>query len=247
MATYYVDYENVHNGGMKGIEEVGSNDLVYVFYSGVANTMTMETIKKLLQSSCSIEFIETSNGTANSLDFQLITLLYATINSDDYHYIISNDKGYDASISMAKRISIDSVMRFNTIYGAMKDYEKHLAEYAEQEAENKVADELEPARSDSASDGDTESLLTTVEAAIVDAFEKNRNDATSEYIQKLLEQECDIALSPEKLDITCEGVAKSSTKMELYKFLRHNLGDKDGRLIYGAVCDSWGELVVMAS
>ena len=38
MATYYVDYENVHNGGMKGIEEVGSNDLVYVFYSAVANT-----------------------------------------------------------------------------------------------------------------------------------------------------------------------------------------------------------------
>ena len=41
MATYYVDYENVHNGGMKGIEEVGSNDLVYVFYSAVANTMTV--------------------------------------------------------------------------------------------------------------------------------------------------------------------------------------------------------------
>ena len=54
-------------------------------------------------------------------------------------------------------------------------------------------------------------------------------------------------LSQEKLDITCEGITKSSTKMELYKFLRHNLGDKDGRLIYGAVCDNWGELVVMAS
>jgi len=247
MATYYVDYENVHNGGMKGIEEVGSNDLVYVFYSAVANTMTMETIKKLLQSSCAIEFIETSNGTVNSLDFQLITLLYATIDSDDYHYIISNDKGYDASISMAKRINLENVTRFNTIYGAVKDYEKHLAEYAEQEAASITTDETEPVRTDTDLNSDTEALLSTVESAIVDAFEEKRNEATSEYVQKLLEQESELTLSEEKLNITCEGITKSSTKMELYKFLRHNLGDKDGRLIYGAVCDSWGELVVMAS
>ena len=28
MATYYIDYENVHNGGMKGIEEVVKKRLV---------------------------------------------------------------------------------------------------------------------------------------------------------------------------------------------------------------------------
>lgn len=33
MATYYVDYENVHNGGIKGIEEADSNSLVYIMYS----------------------------------------------------------------------------------------------------------------------------------------------------------------------------------------------------------------------
>lgn len=247
MATYYVDYENVHNGGMKGVDEVGSDDLVYVFYSVAANTMTMDTIKKLLRSTCAVEFIETPNGTLNSLDFQLITLLYANIDRDDYHYIISNDKGYDASISMAKRIDIDSVMRFNTIYGAVKDYEKHLAEYAELDEENKIPDENEQVHTDTDANSDTETLLATVESAIVDAFAEEKDETTSELVQKLLEQESGLTISKEKLVITCEGISKSSTKMELYKFLRHNLGDKDGRLIYGAVCDSWGELVVMAS
>lgn len=240
MATYYVDYENVHNGGMKGIEEVRSNDLVYVFYSAVANTMTMETIKKLLQSSCAIEFIETSNGTANALDFQLITLLYATVDSDDYHYIISNDKGYDASVSMANRININNVMRFNTIFGAVKDYEKHLAEYeAEQEAENDTSTGTDAiALSDGVVANSVEIIPVVAELHISE---------TTEFVQKLLEQDSELTLSQEKLNIICEGITKSSTKMELYKYLRHNLGDKDGRLIYGVVCDSWGELSAMAS
>lgn len=243
MATYYVDYENVHNGGMKGIEEVRSNDLVYVFYSAVANTMTMETIQKLLQLSCAIEFIETSNGTANSLDFQLITLLYSTIDSDDYHYIISNDKGFDASISMAKRININSVIRFNTIYGAMKDYEKHLAEYAaEQETEAETTNGTDTTTLPAGAETDNVEIVP-VPVVIAPCT----SSETSDYVQKLLEQQSELTLSQEKLDITCEGIIKSSTKAELYKYLRHNLGDKDGRLIYGAVCDSWGDLVAMAS
>ncbi len=247
MATYYVDYENVHNGGMKGIEAVGRDDLVYVFYSEVANTMTMETIKKLMQSSCAIEFIDVSTGTLNALDFQLITLLYATIDSDDYHYIITNDKGYDASIAMAKRINLENVMRFNTIFGATKDYEKHLAEYAEQNAKSETADESEPEPVTTEPGIDEETLITNVESAIINAFEKKSNEATSELIQKLLAKESELTLSQEKIDIACEGITMASTKMELYKFLRHNLGDKDGRLVYDAVSDSWGEFVVMAS
>ena len=135
--------------------------------------------------------IRSSDGTANALDFQLITLLYATVDSDDYHYIISNDKGYDASVSMANRININNVMRFNTIFGAVKDYEKHLAEYeAEQEAENDTSTGTDAG---TLSDG---VVTSTVE--IIPVVAELHISETTEFVQKLLEQDSELTLSQEK-------------------------------------------------
>ena len=78
-------------------------------------------------------------------------------------------------------------------------------------------------------------------------YDESSNLRKGKMVKIRLQGTTNEILSQEKFDITCEGITKSSTKMEFYKFLRHNLGDKDDRLIYGAVCDSWGELVVMAS
>lgn len=229
MATYYIDYENVHNGGMRGVENTTNNDLVYVFYSAGCNTMTMDSIKRILSSRCAIEFIETTpTGTANCLDFQLITLLYSNIDGDDYHYIITNDKGFDASILMAKRIGLNCVARFNSIQDATADYEKTKLTKTVNYDEDKVDYPVHGCEvSVSAKDDNTKDTVT--------------------LIQELVQKECDIDLPQEKLDITCVGIYKSTTKMELYKYLRKHLGDKQGRLIYGAVSDKWGEITALAS
>ena len=79
MATFYVDYENVHHGGTVGIDELTNSEYVFLFYSQNANTMNMDTVKHFLGSRCGIEFVEADTGTTNALDFQLVTFLFSKL------------------------------------------------------------------------------------------------------------------------------------------------------------------------
>ena len=114
MATFYVDYENVHHGGTVGIDELTNSEYVFLFYSQNANTMNMDTVKHFLGSRCGIEFVEADTGTTNALDFQLVTFLFSGIAQDDYHYIISKDHGFDAAVKMGKEET--TMRKFVRIY-----------------------------------------------------------------------------------------------------------------------------------
>lgn len=120
MANYYIDYENVHNEGLKGIEKLGPADKLSLFYSNKADTLKIDIVCQLLECQASISFHKIVNGIENALDFQLITALMCNYTPDADYYIISRDKGYDAAIDMACRQDRENIYRCRDIEGALK-------------------------------------------------------------------------------------------------------------------------------
>ena len=103
MNIYLIDFENVGETSLNGIEDLNPDDKVYIFYSN--------KIKINLFSRAEIGFINTNkpaniseNQKRNYLDFQLATFLGFLIsnkNECNYH-IISKDQGYISLINFWK-------------------------------------------------------------------------------------------------------------------------------------------------
>jgi hypothetical protein len=96
---FLVDGDNNIGTGLKGIEMLSPQDTVLVFYqkSGLA----LSKIQKLCAGTAAeVQYIESVRGGKNAIDFQIITELGVLVGKReaDYAYVISQDKGYAASI-----------------------------------------------------------------------------------------------------------------------------------------------------
>ena len=123
MAKYYIDYENVHNEGLKGVQKLQQGDKLHLFYSIKADTLKIDVVRQLMECPATICFDKIINGVENALDFQLITALMCNYNDEENYYIISRDKGYDAAIEMACKQNRDNIYRCRDIDGAIKHQE----------------------------------------------------------------------------------------------------------------------------
>lgn len=105
MATYLIDFENVRSDGLKGINWLSENDIVVIFYSNNADTLTFEAMDLILNSNATIRKFKIARGGKNALDFQLATYLGFLIheNKNPYFYIISKDNGFHYVIDFWKR------------------------------------------------------------------------------------------------------------------------------------------------
>lgn len=120
MANYYIDYENVHNEGLKGVQKLQQEDKLHLFYSIKADTLKIDVVRQLMECPATICFDKIVNGVENALDFQLITALMCNYSAEEKYYIISRDKGYDAAIEMAGKQNRDNIYRCRDIEGAIK-------------------------------------------------------------------------------------------------------------------------------
>jgi hypothetical protein len=104
MATYLIDYENVHKNGLGGIEKLTAKDTVIVFVGNMINDMPIEIVMALLHSSAQTRIKKMKKTADNYLDFQLATCLGGLVASteDKTFFIISNDHGYEAVIDYWK-------------------------------------------------------------------------------------------------------------------------------------------------
>ena len=123
MANYYIDYENVHNEGLKGVQKLQQEDKLHLFYSIKADTLKIDVVRQLMDCPATICFDKIVNGVENALDFQLITALMCNYSAEEKYYIISRDKGYDAAIEMAGKQNRDNIYRCRDIDGAIKHQE----------------------------------------------------------------------------------------------------------------------------
>ncbi|MBO5104493.1 MAG: hypothetical protein J6B74_05455 [Ruminococcus sp.] len=94
---YLIDYENVHQAGLNGIEKLTENDRLIIFYTTNAETLTFSLYEKLVSCKAEIQLYKVQCGGKNALDFQLATFLGYVLgnNPDTDCHIISNDKGYE--------------------------------------------------------------------------------------------------------------------------------------------------------
>ena len=114
---YYVDFENVHGAGLKGVDVLGENDEVIIIYSQAAETFHIENAIDIMRSKARVNFVEADAGTRNAADFQLIVALYADMDEGYDYAIISGDGGFDAAIKMGERMGKPRVRRLANIAG----------------------------------------------------------------------------------------------------------------------------------
>lgn len=222
MATYYIDYENVHNAGLKGLEQLSAQDYVYIFYSENASTFSVESMKLALQSVCGVEFVQAIVGAPNALDFQIVTMVFATPYEDDYHFIISKDRGYDAAIKMGQKCGRENVDRYPDILTAFKNY--RLIKAKEEE------------------ETDASSVAVAQVADNQDDSPERLDSNNMTRIKKIIQKKCGITVSDENLEVAYDGLVVCTTKMQLYNFFRAKLGNSAGNKLYKLMGDNYYEL-----
>jgi len=96
MSIFLIDYENVHNEGLKGINTCKSTDLVFIFYTKSGEKLPIDIVKIIKESKAKVEFIKSENGSSNALDFQLSSYLGYLISKypKENFIVISNDGDY---------------------------------------------------------------------------------------------------------------------------------------------------------
>ena len=96
MSIYYIDYENVHEKGLKGLDGLSGKDTVCLLYSETAQSLTIDTMAGLTASGVNILYFKCMNTGKNYLDFQLSTVcgLMAGRKEDTDFVIVSEDKGF---------------------------------------------------------------------------------------------------------------------------------------------------------
>lgn len=95
---FLVDGDNNIGTGLKGIDMLSDQDTVLIFYQ---KGLPLTKIQKLCTGTAAdVQYIESVRGGKNSIDFQIITELGVLVGKReaDYAYVISQDKGYAASI-----------------------------------------------------------------------------------------------------------------------------------------------------
>ena len=95
MRYYFIDYENVHQSGLNGIEKLTENDKLIIFYTTNAETLTFSIYEKLILCKAEIQLYKVQCGGKNALDFQLSSYIGYIVGKHPkcMCYIISKDNG----------------------------------------------------------------------------------------------------------------------------------------------------------
>lgn len=62
MSIFLVDYENVHVEGFNGLSNCTENDLIKIFYTKGADTLTFGLHRRLSETKAKIEYLKVENG-----------------------------------------------------------------------------------------------------------------------------------------------------------------------------------------
>lgn len=104
MKCFLVDYENVNSAGLVGINKIDKDDLVMIFYSDNANTVTFAAMDLIRKSPADIRRYKLKHTSANAADFQVCTYLGYLMGMAEATdiFIISKDRGYMSSLEFCR-------------------------------------------------------------------------------------------------------------------------------------------------
>ncbi len=94
MKYYYVDFENVHEHGLKGIEQLSKDCHVFLYWHKGAKKPPIYEVE------VKITYVYTQNPLKNAVDCKIgdSILEQIKIDSGSEYFIVSKDKGYDKFI-----------------------------------------------------------------------------------------------------------------------------------------------------
>lgn len=119
MACFFIDYENQSGRLLEGISllDLNVDDEIILFYTKSSKHITMQLHCELERLPAKKVYILAESGTANALDFQLVTYLGACIQKypDKTYYIVSKDSGFDCVCSFWRKNNI-SVNRIERLF-----------------------------------------------------------------------------------------------------------------------------------
>ena len=97
---FLVDGDNNIGTGLTGVDMLSDQDTVLIFYQKEKGLALSKLQKLCAGTAADVQYIESVRGGKNSIDFQIITELGVLVGKReaDYAYVISQDKGYAASI-----------------------------------------------------------------------------------------------------------------------------------------------------
>ena len=106
---YFVDMENVHRSGLKGIDKLTSKDCVRIYYSNPLENIPIILMKQMMHSSAKYEYIEVEVPIKNAADCMILFDLrdIASENKKAEYIIISNDTDFDKPIEDFKKKKIN--------------------------------------------------------------------------------------------------------------------------------------------
>ena len=96
MSTFLIDYENVGESGLKGVEYLQVDDRLVLFYSDVCKTMRRDDLDRIEKSKCEFEMVRLVHTGKNALDFYIAARAGELLSTDKFFIIVSKDKGLDA-------------------------------------------------------------------------------------------------------------------------------------------------------
>ena len=99
MTHYLVDYENVHENGMKGIRNLKGDCTVHIFYTFNACRIKMDSL--IVPDNVMLHFVRVSAGKQQA-DMHIVSFLGFLIGrekTDDRYVIVSIDRDYDKTVA----------------------------------------------------------------------------------------------------------------------------------------------------
>lgn len=141
MNYYLVDYENVKTHGLDGIDDLGPEDVVCIFYSENADSMTFDLHRRLNESRAKIIYQKVDVGTKNALDFQLTSYLGYMIcenrGREVSYFIVTKDHGFSSLVGYWKKREIDIALVVDVSGGNAQDTGRELRSQVEQRLKDK--------------------------------------------------------------------------------------------------------------
>lgn len=229
MATYLIDFENVHSDGLKGIDQLTSEDRVYLFYSQNADSITFETHFSLVRSVAKIEMFEAKRLGKNAIDFHIATFLGYLIAQDlnESYFVISKDNGYQFSFDFWRTFFSDCKIKLYYAYS--------IGRAINLLKQNKVVPtQDEPATvKDEEIDGTVltvDDILTEMGAVTPEVTEP-KADSRVDALRARISEEC----TDQELTSLADLIDTAEGKQELYRGIIKLFGQSRGLVIYHGV------------
>ncbi|MCC8060380.1 MAG: PIN domain-containing protein [Clostridiales bacterium] len=112
---FLIDYENVREAGLDGVEHLQDTDILTIFFSTACKNISRRMMDYIWQSGCEFHACKLKNTGKNALDFYIATCVGELLGAGfpGKIIIVSRDKGYGAvrDYWMGQGISSDRILR----------------------------------------------------------------------------------------------------------------------------------------